>query len=90
MHDMHRASQRTRFKELIEYKAKHGDCFVPDNYGPNKQLGTWVNTQRRQYRFLQQGKHSQMTEERINKLEEIGFKWDASHLKGKGKARGSN
>jgi len=69
-----------RYKELIEYKQKHGNCDVPRGYGPNKQLGLWVRTQRNQYRLLQQENKSLMTEERIAKLEEIGFLWDASHL----------
>jgi hypothetical protein len=69
-----------RYGEFIEYKERHGDCLVPFQYGPNKPLGQWVCTQRTQYRLLQQGKQSSMTEERITKLEAIGFVWDASHV----------
>jgi len=80
-----------RYGQLIEYKEKHGHCNVPQLYEPNKKLGTWVHYQRlgmwvghqrTQYRLLQQGKQSSMTEERIDKLEEIGFVWDVTHLRG--------
>ena len=36
----------TRFHELINYKAKHGDCNIPQSRGP---LGTWVKKQRFNY-----------------------------------------
>ena len=63
------------FSELIEYKAKHGDCLVSQRYEENKKLGLWVKEQRTQYRLLQDGEHSQITEERVAKLEGIGFCW---------------
>ena len=68
-----------RYKELIEYKRKHGDCLVPYNYEPKMQLaeslGLWVIIQRTEYRLFRQGIPSSMTQERIDKLEDIGFKW---------------
>ena len=56
----------TRFDELVQYKAKHGDCDVPTKQG---KLGTWVGTQRGAYRDdkLEQGC--------IDRLNSIGFKW---------------
>jgi len=74
------AKWNLRYGELIEFKGKQGNCLVPHGYGPNKQLGWWVGAQRQQYRLLRQGRYSPMTPERIAKLEEIGFVWDASHL----------
>jgi hypothetical protein len=40
-------------------------------------LGTWVKRQQHQYKLLQEGKDeaSEMTEERIQLLKEIGFQW---------------
>jgi len=64
-----------RFKELQAFKAEHGHCNVPRTYLPNTQLGTWINTQRKQYRILQLGESSQMTPARTAKLEELGFVW---------------
>mmetsp|Transcript_19020 Transcript_19020/g.55214 ORF Transcript_19020/g.55214 Transcript_19020/m.55214 type:complete len:208 (-) Transcript_19020:101-724(-) len=67
-----------RFEELKTFKEKHGDCLVPQRYPPNPQLGTWVNTQRRHYRLMKDGKHSSMNEDRVQALEDIGFIWATS------------
>ena len=64
----------TRFHELEAYKAKHGHCNVPKSSG---KLGTWVKHQRRNYRFLNKGKYSSMTNKRVQKLESIGFQWSS-------------
>ena len=69
-----------RLAELVAYKEEHGDCNVPAKYTPNKQLGTWVAKQRRQYRLINEGKTSSMPEGRVAKLNEVGFEWNVSHL----------
>ena len=56
----------TRFNKLVQYKAKHGDCNVPQRQGP---LGTWVSKQKTNYR---KGKLSQ---DRVDRLNAIGFDW---------------
>ena len=56
----------TRFKELVQYKARHGDCSVPQSHG---QLGRWVDTQRRQY------KKDKLSQNRVDRLDSIGFDW---------------
>ena len=56
----------TRFDELVQYKAKHGDCDVPTKQG---KLGTWVGTQRGAYR------DDTLAQDRIDRLNSIGFKW---------------
>jgi superfamily II DNA or RNA helicase len=58
-----------RFSELEAFKATEGHCNVPRDWSDNPQLSTWVNNQRR-YR-----KQNQLTEERIQRLNEIGFVW---------------
>ena len=70
------AAWESMFSALIEYKEEHGDCLVPKRYEENKKLGFWVAEQRTQYRLLQDGEHSQITEKRIAKLEETGFDWN--------------
>ena len=52
----------SRYKELIEWKRKHGNCNVPQR---EKKLGCWVSTQRTQYKLLCEGRQSQMNQERI-------------------------
>ena len=50
---------------------------VPQRYQDNPPLGTWVHTQRRQYKLLTEGKKSSMTQEKIDSLNEVGFIWAA-------------
>jgi hypothetical protein len=59
-----------RFGELLQYKEKHGNTLVPSEYGENPSLGKWVNNQRTAY------KDGNLSEERIQKLNDIGFVWD--------------
>lgn len=59
-----------RFNELKEYKREHGDTLVPQRYAKFPQLGIWVVTQRAQY------KRNQISDERIRRLNEVGFVWD--------------
>ena len=51
-----------RRKQLANYKNTVGDTNVPTHYKENKQLATWVDRQRSQYKLLKQGKSSSMTE----------------------------
>jgi RNase H-fold protein (predicted Holliday junction resolvase) len=67
-----------RFKQLKAFQKEHGHCRVSgqkDKDSASHQLKCWVATQREQYKFLQQGKKSRMKEERIYKLNDIGFDW---------------
>jgi len=50
-------------------------AFAATNFTTNPQLATWVKCQRRQYKLFCQGRASNMTQERIVMLEEIGFEW---------------
>jgi len=63
------------FKKQTSPDPDQQHCNVPRDYPANQALGNWANTQRTQYRFLQEGKKSSMTIERIQKLEAIGFAW---------------
>ena len=51
---------------LKQFKAQHGHCSVPRSH---KDLGFWVNNQRKAY------KKKTMAKERIEKLDNIGFLW---------------
>jgi hypothetical protein len=67
---------KDRLSELADYRKIHGHCNVPKVYSENAQLGTWVSTQRKNYRFHLEGKTSPMTALRIQALESLGFEWD--------------
>jgi hypothetical protein len=59
----------TRLEQLVEYKRAHGDCNVPQQYGPSLELGFWV---RRQH--VAKTKHK-LSAEREENLNSIGFVW---------------
>lgn len=60
------------FYLLTEYKKKHGNCDVPQNYEMlGCRLGTFVNYQRNAYR----NRKLKITQERVDKLNSIGFDW---------------
>jgi len=54
--------------------ARHSDndnlCYL------SFRLGKWVSTQRVNYKKLMEGKLSNMTQDRIDELNDIGFIWD--------------
>ena len=74
--DSHRAAWEERFTELLRYLSQEGHVNVPANHPANPSLAIWVKCQRRQYKLFCQGEQSNMTQERIAKLESIGFIWN--------------
>jgi len=64
-----------RYNELVEYMAEHGNCDVPQKYETNPRLGYWVATQRTQHKYHIEGKQSSLNNEKIERLESIGFNW---------------
>eukprot|EP00985_Skeletonema_marinoi_P026725 scaffold20968_cov120-Skeletonema_marinoi.AAC.4 len=56
-------------QQLKQYKDKHGNTLVPQNYPDNPQLGKWVDKQR------QNRQNNKLATERIDKLNEIDFVW---------------
>jgi hypothetical protein len=78
--DSHNSAWEERVAELRRFKKRHGHCNVPSSYKENMRLATWVKCQRRQYKLFWQGKASNITLERIEQLQELGFEWS---LRGK-------
>ena len=64
-----------QFQELMDYKRRFGNVNVPWQWKENNVLAQWVNTQRKKYKDLIGGKKSSLTEEQLNKLNSVGFKW---------------
>jgi len=68
-----------RYGELEQYFYQNGHSQVSNNNqdSNNKELARWVKRQRYQYRHLQEGLPSSMTQERIVALERLNFVWDS-------------
>lgn len=64
-----------RYEELKHFKAENGHTKVPKSYTPSPSLAQWVSTQRKEYKYTQQGKRSRMTEARRKALDQLGFDW---------------
>jgi hypothetical protein len=80
--DSHGAVWMERCNELADYRKKHGQFSnVPADYPENQQLPIWVKYQRRQYMLYSSGGHSNMTPERISKLESLDFVWNPRGLR---------
>ena len=58
------------FLELKRFQEEHGHCKVPRGYPENPDLGCWVKHQREYF------KSAKLAEDRIARLEEIGFVWN--------------
>jgi len=66
-----------RYHDLEAFKTKFGHCNIPLRYSVNPSLGNWCNAMRCAYNKIQQGQtpKSTLTQDEIERLEEIGFKW---------------
>jgi Helicase associated domain len=70
-------SERTwerHLQTLVNYATIHGNCSVPIAH-PNQRLAHFVSNQRKQYNLRQKQRPTTMTEERLRRLESIGFAW---------------
>jgi hypothetical protein len=67
-------SWKQRYQQLVEYASEHGDCLVSRSYH-DKKLYNWVILQRQEFKKWRQGKRSNLSVERKNALEKIGFVW---------------
>ena len=68
------------FQDLLKFKATHGHCSVPHTYPANIEFARWCKRQRYQYKLLRNQKKSLMSEERLNRLEGVGFVWDPQSI----------
>ena len=73
------AAWHEKYKELKIFKSREGHCNVPQHYSANESLGRWVNKQRLHYKYMREGKRSCMRDERVKKLEDIGFQWSLNN-----------
>jgi hypothetical protein len=66
----HEATWEERYTELVAYRQTHGHCNVPAR--EESRLGMWLSNQRTAYK---KGS-SNLTPERLKRLEELGVRWD--------------
>jgi hypothetical protein len=72
--DIFAAAWDESYQQLVEFCSQHGHANVPAN--AEESLSWWVQTQRREYKSYKEAKRSQMTPERIERLNKLGFVWD--------------
>lgn len=72
--DTNISAWETKFLALSKFKEQHKHCNVPQRYSANPKLATWVGTQRIDY------SDKRMPQERIIKLESLGFQWNPSEI----------
>jgi hypothetical protein len=72
----HGAVWEERLNELRQYHRLHGHGNVPSQFDENQKLATWVKCQRRQYKLFVSGHRSNMTVDRVNRLQKLGFVWE--------------
>ena len=67
-----------RLTQVELYKQKHNNnTYIPNAFKGYGNLGKWANCQQYNYTLYKAEKSSRgMTEERVNKLESVGFKWE--------------
>jgi Helicase associated domain len=74
--DSQGAAWGERLGELQQFRQSYMHCNVPSNFNDNPRLATWIKCQRRQYKLYMEGKPSNMTPQRIQHLENLGFEWE--------------
>lgn len=72
--DRREAAWELRFSALMEYRRRHGHCGVPARCAEDRELAQWVLQQRGQRR------RGRLSEERIGRLEALGFVWSGRDL----------
>ena len=68
-------SWQDHYDLLLKYREHTGNARVPLKYKADLRLGKWVQSQRQQYKLLQEGKKSKLSQDRVEKLERAGFEW---------------
>jgi len=78
--DSHHAMWEEKYQELVAFHREHGHCLVGGNrnggHGNNPSLAVWIKCQRRQMKLKIQGRPSNITDHRIERLNGLGFCWE--------------
>jgi hypothetical protein len=76
--DPQRAQWNIMFEKLQEFAKDNAHCKVPKGYIKDPELANWVRNQRLEYANLQRNKKTRMTADRVDRLNEMGFKWSTA------------
>lgn len=68
---------KTYFIQLLEFVAINGHAQVPMKWEKDSKLSTWVSAQRREYKNLNMGLTSTLTNDQVKLLNSVGFVWQA-------------
>lgn len=72
---MNRNAWDDKFQQLCDFREIHHHTRVPYSH---PELGIWVSEQRCNKKKLEKGRTSPLTKEKMGKLEQLGFEWNAS------------
>lgn len=75
--ESHLEKWNQRFRDLVDFRKVYGHCLVPLEFPENPPLAHWVKRQRCQYKAKMEGRHSTLSIERQEALEDMGFIWDS-------------
>lgn len=73
--DRHDAAWEENFLLLFLFWREHSHCHVPKQL---QQLSSWAKRQRRLYKLWQANRPSTLSAERVRRLNELGFVWNAT------------
>ena len=66
-----------KLEQLRAFQQQHGHCRVPQKYAVDPSFGQWIAHQRYYKKHFDKGVSSSgITQERIDKLDSIGFEWE--------------
>lgn len=69
----------THYDGLASFKDRHGHVHVPV---ADVALSQWIKRQRKQFKRYENGQASSLTDDRVARLNRLGFVWDGRHLAG--------
>ena len=77
-----------KFGRLLQFVDEHGHAQVPEGFSEDPSLANWVRRQRSAYKAEEARQKGQkprcagrISEDQVQKLESVGFKWDATKVR---------
>merc|ERR1712127_1151704 len=83
---MHELAWEDKFNELCHYLERREEdkgCQQQQQQQQPASLKAWIATQRAEKRYKQRAQQNHLTDEREEKLNRIGFEWNANELRAK-------